>query len=194
MTSISRPRLALSFLGATGTVTGSKYLLDCDDAQPSNVVYVFSEVLRPELTGTVDNSIDAIAIACSHEAGHSFGLGHTAEIRDVMLREPAEKSGVAALTGSLLDEGTDKHTGKEIAALVEDTGGTLNLGVSGGSFKVLTPDADLALGLLFECLSRPTFPADAFAILDEGAGKSHDPICIDALRRAIARMELMKAA
>jgi zinc protease len=86
-----------------------------------------------------------------------------AEVRDVMLREPAEKTGVAALTGSLLDEGTDKHTGKQIAALVEDTGGTLNLGVSGGSFKVLTPDTDLALGLLFECLMKSTFPAEAFA-------------------------------
>ena len=35
----------------------------------------------------------------------------------MLLREPADKSGVAALTGSLLEEGTDKHTGKEIAAL-----------------------------------------------------------------------------
>jgi len=58
--------------------------LDCNDDQPDNVVYVFSEVLRPEATGSIDASIDAIAIACSHEAGHSFGLGHTAEPRDVM--------------------------------------------------------------------------------------------------------------
>lgn len=87
----------------------------------------------------------------------------SAEVRDVMLREPAEKSGVASLTGSLLDEGTDKHTGKEIAALTENTGGTLSLSVSGGSFKALTPDADLALGLFFECLMRPTFPAEEFA-------------------------------
>jgi hypothetical protein len=58
--------------------------LDCDDAQADNVVFVFSEVLRPEATGSVDASIDAIAIACSHEAGHAYGLGHTQEIRDVM--------------------------------------------------------------------------------------------------------------
>jgi zinc protease len=91
----------------------------------------------------------------------------SAEVRDVMLREPAEKSGVATLTGSLLDEGTEKHTGKEIAALVENTGGTLNLGVSGGSFKVLTPDADRALGLLFECMMQPTFPDKEFARLKD---------------------------
>jgi zinc protease len=90
-----------------------------------------------------------------------------AEAREVMLREPAAKAGVATLTGSLLDEGTDKHTGKQIAALIEDTGGVLNLGMSGGSFKVLTPDTDLGLGMLFECLMRPTFPAEAFARLKD---------------------------
>jgi len=34
----------------------------------------------------------------------------------------------------------------------------------------------------------------AFAILDEEAGKSHDPACIEALKRAIARADLMRAA
>ncbi len=84
------------------------------------------------------------------------------ELSEVSLREPAEKAGVAALMGSLLDEGTDKHTGKQIAAAIENTGGTLSMSSSGGSLKVLTPDTDLGLGLLFECLTRPTFPAEAF--------------------------------
>jgi zinc protease len=84
-----------------------------------------------------------------------------ADVADVRLREPAEKAGIAAMVGGLLEEGTDKHTGKEISALIEDTGGSLSLGSSGGSLKVLTPDTDLGLGLLFECLMRPTFPADA---------------------------------
>src|SRR5207248_7572032 len=84
-----------------------------------------------------------------------------AEVADVRLREPAEKSGIAAMLGGLLEEGTDKHSGKEISALIEDTGGSLSLSSSGGSLKVLTPDTDLGLGLLFECLMRPTFPADA---------------------------------
>jgi putative nucleotidyltransferase with HDIG domain len=34
----------------------------------------------------------------------------------------------------------------------------------------------------------------AFSILDEDAGKSHDPLCIAALKRAIARVDLLKAA
>jgi zinc protease len=84
------------------------------------------------------------------------------EITDVMLYEPAEKAGVAVLMGSLLDEGTDKHDGKQLAKIIEDRGGALSLNSSGGSLKVLTPDTDVGLGLLMECLSRPTFPAEAF--------------------------------
>jgi len=89
------------------------------------------------------------------------------EVADTSLREPAEKNGIAELTGSLLEEGTDKHTGKQISALIEDTGGSLSISSSGGSFKVLKPDTDLALGLLFECLQHPSFPVDAFARMKE---------------------------
>ncbi|MCE9562240.1 MAG: insulinase family protein [Planctomycetes bacterium] len=85
------------------------------------------------------------------------------EVADVSLREQAEKNGIAELVGSLLEEGTAKHTGKQISTLIEDTGGSLSIGSTGGSFKVLTPDTDLALGLLFECLEHPSFPAEAFA-------------------------------
>ncbi|HEV3440487.1 MAG TPA: pitrilysin family protein [Gemmata sp.] len=84
------------------------------------------------------------------------------ELSEVLLREPADKAGVAALMSSLLDEGTDKHSGKQLAALVENTGGSLDFGSSGGSLKVLTPDTNLGLDLLFECLTRPTFPEEAF--------------------------------
>jgi zinc protease len=83
------------------------------------------------------------------------------DIADVRLREPADKLGVAALMGNLLEEGTATRTGKEISALIEDAGGSLSLSSSGGSVKVLTPDTDLGLGLLFDSLQRPSFPQDA---------------------------------
>jgi zinc protease len=89
------------------------------------------------------------------------------EIADVRFREPLEKLGVATLTGNLLEEGTAKHTGKEISALIENTGGTLSLSSSGGAMKVLTPDTDLGLGLLFECITTPTFPNDALERMRE---------------------------
>ena len=84
-----------------------------------------------------------------------------AHVADVRLREPAAQSGVAALVGGLLDEGTAAHTGDEIATLIEDSGGSLSMGSIGGSVKVLTPDTQLGLGLLFDSLIRPSFPAEA---------------------------------
>jgi zinc protease len=85
-----------------------------------------------------------------------------AELRHVSAHEPEDKIGVAALMGSLLDEGTAKTPGPKIAELIEDVGGALSLGSGGGSVKVLSPDRSLGLSLLFECLTQPAFPKDAF--------------------------------
>ncbi len=86
-----------------------------------------------------------------------------ANVFDTRLHEPAGQSGLAALTGRLLDEGSDQHSGPEIAELIENAGGTLELNTSGGSVSVLSPDRGLGLRLLFECLSRARFPQEAFA-------------------------------
>lgn len=83
-------------------------------------------------------------------------------VPDVRLHEPADKAGLAYLTGRLLDEGTPEHTGPQIAELIENAGGVLSLSGSGGSVKVLSPDRHLGLSLLLECLSRSSFPQDAF--------------------------------
>jgi zinc protease len=86
-----------------------------------------------------------------------------AEVHDVRLYEPAAKQGVATLTGYLLDEGTTKHTGEQIAELIEGVGGALTLSGAGGAVRVLAPDRKLGLGLLLECLMHPSFPKEAFA-------------------------------
>jgi len=83
-------------------------------------------------------------------------------VRSVRLDEPEQQLGVATLTGMLLDEGTAKHSGPQIAALIERVGGSLGFSAAGGSVRVLTPDRDLGLGLLLECLSQANFPEDAF--------------------------------
>jgi zinc protease len=86
-----------------------------------------------------------------------------ASVHDVRLREPADKAGVSRLTGALLTEGAGELTGDQIAEKIEDVGGTLTLSASGGGVRVLAPDRSLGLGLLLECLMRPTFPKEAFA-------------------------------
>jgi zinc protease len=86
-----------------------------------------------------------------------------ASVKWVSLLEPEDKAGVATLTGMLLDEGTAKHSGTQIAEMIENVGGSLALSSSGGSVKVLSPDRSLGLGLLFECLAQANFPKDAFS-------------------------------
>lgn len=85
-----------------------------------------------------------------------------AQLRTVNVYEPDDKLGVAALTGMLLQEGTTKHTGPEIADLIEGVGGSLDLSSAGGTVKVLTPSRSLGLGLLVECLTEPAFAKDSF--------------------------------
>jgi zinc protease len=85
-----------------------------------------------------------------------------AKVKQVRLREPAEKNGVTALMGNLMEEGTATRKGEEIARLIEDTGGSLSVGASDGKIKVLSPDIELGFDLLLDCLMNPSFPADAF--------------------------------
>ena len=85
-----------------------------------------------------------------------------ASVKWVSHLEPEEKAGVAALMGNLLDEGSSRHTGTQIAEMIEDVGGSLSFSASGGTLKVLAPDRGLGLGLLFECLMQANFPQDAF--------------------------------
>ncbi len=85
-----------------------------------------------------------------------------AALRDVHLHESDDQLGVAMLTGYMLDEGTAKHSGQQIAEMIEDVGGQLGLSSGGGSVRVLSSERQLGLGLLFECLSQPAFPKDAF--------------------------------
>src|SRR5262249_26176312 len=84
-------------------------------------------------------------------------------VRNGVLYEPEGKEGVAALTGAMLEEGTGKLTGQQGAEAIEDVGGVLSLAGSSNSVRVLSPDTKLGLRLLLDCVSKPSFPKDAFA-------------------------------
>lgn len=83
-------------------------------------------------------------------------------VRNLRLMEPADKAGVGVLVSRLLDEGTSKQSGQEIAEMIESVGGSLGFSPTGGAVKVLTPNRSLGLRLLFQCLSDPAFPPEAF--------------------------------
>jgi zinc protease len=84
-----------------------------------------------------------------------------ASLRYVRRYEPADKSGLAQYMASILEEGTSRRTGEQIAETIETVGGALTLGERGGSVKILSEDRKLGLDLLFDCLLHPNFPAEA---------------------------------
>jgi zinc protease len=76
--------------------------------------------------------------------------------------DPPGKPGVANLTAIMLNQGTKTRTAPEISEAIEFVGGSLS--VESGmdtarlSVSVLSKDLDLALDLLGDLLSNPTFP------------------------------------
>lgn len=78
--------------------------------------------------------------------------------------DPEGRSGLAALTTAMIDEGTPGKTSREIAAAAERIGGYLSATTDWDSLsidlEVVSPLAGTALELAGEILSEPTFPED----------------------------------
>ena len=76
--------------------------------------------------------------------------------------DPADKNGLANLTGALLTRGTAKRTGVQLDDAIEFVGGSLEAGASRDgltvSLSVLKRDLGLGLDLLTEVVLSPTFP------------------------------------
>src|SRR5256886_10984619 len=78
--------------------------------------------------------------------------------------DPADRAGLANLTGTLLTRGTAKHTGPELDSAIEFVGGSLSAGAGrdglSASLAVLKKDLALGLDLLAQVRLTPTFPPD----------------------------------
>lgn len=76
--------------------------------------------------------------------------------------DPADKGGLANLTGTLLTRGTGKRSGAELDDAIEFVGGSLEAGAGRDglnvSLSVLKRDLGLGLDLLAEVVTSPTFP------------------------------------
>lgn len=96
----------------------------------------------------------------------------SATIRTGSVYEPADRVGLAAMTGSVLRTGgAGNRTGDEIDLLVESHGMSIQTWIgnaTGGAYlSVLKDDADLGLGLLADILMRPQFAADKIDLAKE---------------------------
>ena len=76
--------------------------------------------------------------------------------------DPADKSGVAGLTGSLLRKGTATRTATQIAEQIDTLGGSLDAGAGADRLQVglsvLSKDTDTGLELFVDIIRHPTLP------------------------------------
>lgn len=79
--------------------------------------------------------------------------------------EPAEKAGLASITGTVMRTGgTTSKSGDELDELLDGLGGSVEIGVGQDSgnatVSVLKEDIDQGLGILADVLMNPAFPQD----------------------------------
>ena len=76
-------------------------------------------------------------------------------------QDPADKAGLANLTASLLDEGTQARTARQFAEQIDFVGGSIEAHAAEdfttASARVLKKDADLGFTLLADMLQHPAF-------------------------------------
>ncbi len=80
------------------------------------------------------------------------------------------KPGLAALTGRMLEEGTANRTAEVLAQTIEDAGGSLEVGSTGGSVRVRSEDLAMAMELLADVARYPAFPAGAIGRVSRRIG------------------------
>jgi len=73
--------------------------------------------------------------------------------------DPRKKEGLAHLAGRLVDQGTKRSSEEQLAARLEDVGGSFAGGATGLSGQVANDHWELLLATLCECLTTPTYPA-----------------------------------
>jgi zinc protease len=99
-------------------------------------------------------------------------------------QDPPDKAGLANLTASLLDEGTQTRTSRQMAEQIDFVGGSLEAHAAEdfttASARVLKKDADLGFALLADMLQHPAFQKQEFErvrtqILGESLSDDDDP-------------------
>jgi len=98
-------------------------------------------------------------------------------IRTGSIYEPAEKIGLASLTGRVMRSGgTLKHPSAELNDILDQIAANLSVGIGNlsgsASLNTLKKDFDLGLGLLAEVLRQPAFEAEKVEIAKNRALES----------------------
>ncbi len=118
---------------------------------------VYPGCLREELSPGVDLIVESIPQANSVAMGIWLSAGSR--------EDPAGKEGLAHFTEHMVFKGTEKHSAKDIARIIDSLGGQINAATSEEytvyHSTVLAEGTETALGILAELVTSPRFaPAD----------------------------------
>lgn len=87
------------------------------------------------------------------------------------LVDDVQTAGRSAILGAMLDRGTADHSAQQIAEYFDSIGGQVGMGAGRftvfGSATTLREDFPGAAALFAECITRPTFPDDEFAKMQQ---------------------------
>jgi predicted Zn-dependent peptidase len=113
----------------------------------------------PASTATkLDNGLTVVA----YDVPGQYVVSVRLAVPAPLAAEPREVEGVAGIMSRTMDEGTKRHTGEELAELLERKGIALGAGMAETGLLVDVDVAQRHLGaaleLLAECLSEPVFP------------------------------------
>ena len=120
-------------------------------------------------TVTLENGLKVVMFADKRLPLVSYRLAFLAGDAN----EPKDKIGVTSAVASMLTEGTDNYTSKELAEKIERLGATVSASssedfviIAGSSLSMYSSDV---LGLIAEIVFRPTFPEDELDLYKRNA-------------------------
>jgi zinc protease len=120
------------------------------------------EIQLPKYTRYTLNNGMVVYLMENHELPL---VGGTALIRTGDRLEPADKVGLAGITGEVIRTGgTTKHSGDELNQLLEQRAASVETGISdaygSASFSALSQDLDMVFDLFAEVIQTPAFAPD----------------------------------
>ncbi|HEU5467395.1 MAG TPA: pitrilysin family protein, partial [Gemmatimonadales bacterium] len=156
-------RRAFVFALAASAATSSLAVAQTPDSFPPHAPSpaTLAPVRFPPFTETtLPNGMTLLVVENHSQPMLSLSLS----FRAGSIHDPVGKEGLAELTAQILTKGSAKHTGDQIAAMIEGVGGGLSASAGSDFFSisenVLSDHADVALGLLGEVSRTPALSAD----------------------------------
>lgn len=132
----------------------------CAQERPPRPLEAGDIKIPPYEIRTLPNGLRVVVVSQHEQPAVSLRL----LVRAGSAQDPADKPGIAAMVGALLDQGTAKRSSAQISDTIDYVGGALGSGagtdLSFVNVLVLKDSFDLALDLLSEVVQTASFPQE----------------------------------